>query len=142
MGESICRVLEFMGDEVLRVNHLGDWGTQFGMLILYLQEAFPDYISSTPDVSDLTQFYKQARKRFEEEPEFKKKAQEKVVALQKGDKDCLSAWKMLCEISMNYFKIIYKRLDVTIEEYGESFYNDKIPGVLKELEEKKLTKID
>lgn len=79
MGESICRVLEFLGDDVERVNHLGDWGTQFGMLILYLQEAFPDYKQNMPDVSDLTKFYKSSRARFDAEPDFKKRAQEKVV---------------------------------------------------------------
>lgn len=142
MGESICRVLEFLGDEVIRVNHLGDWGTQFGMLIHYLQEQYPNYIENTPDVSDLTNFYKEARAKFDSDAEFKKKSQEKVVALQKGDEDCRKAWKILCEVSMIYFNQIYKRLDISVKEYGESYYNSMIPDVLKELEEKKLTKID
>jgi arginyl-tRNA synthetase len=74
MGESICRILEFLGNDVVRVNHLGDWGTQFGMLILHMQEVFPDYKVNLPNVSDLNSFYKAAKKRFDEEPEFKKAA--------------------------------------------------------------------
>ena len=81
MGESICRILEFLGNEVLRVNHLGDWGTQFGMLILHMQQTYPDYLNNAPNVSDLSTFYKEAKQRFDADPEFKKAAQLKVVSL-------------------------------------------------------------
>ena len=82
MGESLCRILEFLDNDVERVNHLGDWGTQFGMLILYLQQEYPDYLDKTPNLSDLETFYKASKKKFDEDPEFKKQAQLKVVDLQ------------------------------------------------------------
>lgn len=142
MGESICRVFEFLGTDVKRVNHLGDWGTQFGMLIAHLQDEYPNYLKEMPNLKDLETFYKQSKKRFDEDAEFKKKAQLLVVDLQSGNEDCLKAWKVLCQISRQFFVTIYKRLDVTNEEFGESFYNSMIPSVLKELDEKKLTKMD
>merc|ERR1719182_691685 len=82
IGESCCRVLEFCGHEVHRLNHVGDWGTQFGMLIEYMKEKYPNFQKETPNVSDLQEFYKAAKKRFDESEEFKKKAQAAVVALQ------------------------------------------------------------
>ena len=142
MGESICRVFEFLGTDVKRVNHLGDWGTQFGMLIAHLQEKYPNYMDESPNLKDLETFYKESKKRFDDDMDFKKKAQLLVVDLQSGNEDCLKAWKVLCEISRQFFTTIYKRLDVTNEEFGESFYNSMIPSVLKELDEKKLTKMD
>lgn len=85
IGESICRILEFLGHKVHRVNHLGDWGTQFGMLICHLKEAYPDFLTSLPVLSDLTAFYKQAKDKFDNNPEFKKRAQLMVVELQNGN---------------------------------------------------------
>lgn len=70
-GDSICRIFEFMGFNVMRVNHVGDWGTQFGMLIGELDLSFPDFLENTPEISDLQTFYKRAKKRFDEDPEFK-----------------------------------------------------------------------
>ena len=75
IGESICRILEFMGHDVVRANHVGDWGTQFGMLIAYMKETFPDYETNQPDIKDLDTYYKQARHRFDSDPEFKKVSQ-------------------------------------------------------------------
>ena len=138
IGESICRILEYMGHEVVRANHVGDWGTQFGMLIAYMKETFPDYETNQPDIKDLDTYYKQARHRFDSDPNFKKISQETVVRLQAYDEDCIKAWKMICAVSRDYFQIIYKRLNITLDEFGESFYNKMIPDVIKELEDKGL----
>ena len=136
IGESTCRVLEYMGHDVVRANHVGDWGTQFGMLISYMKETFPNYQTELPDIKDLDTYYKEARQRFDSDPAFKKLSQETVVRLQAYDEDCIKSWKMICDVSREYFKIIYQRLNITVEEFGESFYNKMIPGVIKELEEK------
>ena len=85
IGESICRVLEFCGHTVSRINHVGDWGTQFGMLINHLKTAYPDFNEKPPNIADLTGFYKEAKKRFDEEEDFKKASQQAVVTLQSGD---------------------------------------------------------
>ena len=142
IGESICRILEFNGHDVKRVNHVGDWGTQFGMLINYLAISYPEYKTQMPSLSDLTTFYKAAKEKFDQDLDFKKKAQETVVTLQSGDPDCLFAWKVLCDISRQEFNKIYKRLDIKLDECGESFYNARIPVVVKECEEKGLVKLD
>ena len=81
MGDSICRVLEFLNHEVLRINHLGDWGTQFGMLIAELNDEFPDFLENPPPIADLVVFYKKAKKRFDNEEAFKKTSHENVVKL-------------------------------------------------------------
>ena len=135
IGESVCRILESVGCKVHRVNHVGDWGTQFGMLIQYLKEEYPSVTADSaelPNITDLTEFYKCAKQRFDESPEFKKTAQTNVVKLQSGDKECLAIWKMLCDVSRREFEKVYKRLDVTVTECGESFYNKKIPPVIEE----------
>lgn len=134
IGESVCRILEAVGHTVHRVNHVGDWGTQFGMLIQYLKESEQDESSSSASITDLTNFYKKAKERFDDSPEFKKLAQLNVVKLQSGDPECLKIWKMLCDTSRGEFEKVYSRLDVTLNECGESFYNDKIPAVIQEFE--------
>ena len=142
IGESLCRTLEFMGHNVKRVNHLGDWGTQFGMLIAHMEEAYPDYKVNLPVLSDLQTFYKAAKIKFEGNEEFKKKAQLTVVKLQSGDPDCLKAWQVICELSRIEFNKIYSRLQITVEEFGESFYNKMIPPIIKELEERGIVVVD
>lgn len=136
MGESISRVLEFLGHDVKRINHIGDWGSTFGMLIAHMKEEFPDFLEKQPQLSDLESFYVTAKKKFKENETFKKLAQEKTVLLQKGDEESLKAWKMWCDLSRQEYQKIYKRLNVTNYECGESFYNSLIPGMVKELEEK------
>jgi arginyl-tRNA synthetase len=81
IGDSICRILEYLGHDVLRVNHLGDWGTQFGMLIAELNDEFPDFLTNPPPIEDLVVFYKRAKKRFDAEEDFKKVSHENVVKL-------------------------------------------------------------
>jgi arginyl-tRNA synthetase len=142
MGESTCRLFEYLGNTVHRINHIGDWGTQFGMLISHLFDEYPNYLETLPDLKDLESFYIAAKKRFDSDPEFKKRSQETVVLLQSGDAKCLKAWKVICDVSRGFFSKLYKRLDITNNEFGESFYNPMIPSVIQELEEKTLIKLD
>mmetsp|Transcript_8479 Transcript_8479/g.19993 ORF Transcript_8479/g.19993 Transcript_8479/m.19993 type:complete len:625 (-) Transcript_8479:153-2027(-) len=139
IGETLCRVFEFCGHRVHRINHTGDWGTQFGMLINHLKTAYPEFLDNPPNISDLTTFYKEAKKRFDEDEAFKKASQESVVTLQAGDEYSLKCWQILCDISRQQFKMVYDRLEVFgMVEKGESFYNSRMPGVVKELREKGL----
>jgi len=135
LGESLCRVLEFSGHEVHRLNHVGDWGTQFGMLIEYMKETHPGFLDggAMPDISDLNAFYKASKKRFDEDEEFKKKSQLCVVGLQGGDELSRAAWQRICDVSRESFKIIYSRLGVKCLERGESFYNSMIKPLVDEL---------
>ena len=134
IGDSISRILEFLGHDVLRMNHLGDWGTQFGMLIAELNDEFPDFLDNPPNIQDLVVFYKRAKKRFDAEEDFKKTSQENVVKLQQGDERTFKGWQLLCSISEKEFQRIYDRLDITIENKGESFYNPLIKPMLEDLD--------
>ncbi|KAE9553127.1 hypothetical protein FO519_003644 [Halicephalobus sp. NKZ332] len=136
IGDSICRLLEFVGFEVMRINHVGDWGTQFGMLIAHLQDRFPNYLNETPPIGDLQAFYKESKKRFDEDEKFKVRAYECVVKLQNFDSDIVKAWKMICAVSRADFDKIYERLDIRIEERGESFYQQRMVDLVKEMEER------
>lgn len=132
-GDSICRIFEFLGYDVKRVNHVGDWGTQFGMLIQELHENFPNFLKDPPDISDLVAFYQKAKERFDADENFKKAAYENVVKLQGGDKTCLEGWKMLCDVSRKEFQKIYDYMDIKLEEVGESFYNPMLAPMVDEL---------
>lgn len=134
LGETLCRILEFSGHTVARINHVGDWGTQFGMLIEYINETYPNFLTERPEIGDLESFYKAAKKRFDSDPDFKLRAQRRVVALQSGEPFAREAWGILCDISRKSFAIIYDRLGVSLEERGESFYNDMIPSVVDKLD--------
>lgn len=142
IGESVCRILEYVGHTVHRINHVGDWGTQFGMLIQYLKEEYPNFTDTMPDIQDLTGFYKQAKQRFDENAEFKKASQINVVHLQAGDEDCLKIWRILCDVSRKEFQKVYSRLDINVKECGESFYNEKIPPVIEEFNKAGLVSIE
>ncbi|GBP30132.1 Arginine--tRNA ligase, cytoplasmic [Eumeta japonica] len=142
IGESICRVLEFLNHDVLRINHLGDWGTQFGMLIAHLQDEFPDYRTNSPPISDLQAFYKESKKRFDEDSEFKKRAYSCVVQLQSGQSEYIAAWKLICDVSRREFQKIYDRLDIQIIDRGESFYQSRMESLVKELKEKQFLEKD
>jgi len=136
IGESVCRLFEFLGHDVLRLNHVGDWGTQFGMLIAHLKDEFPDYAKTSPPISDLMAFYKDSKKRFDEDADFKKRAYESVVKLQSFDEDHIKAWNLICDVSRREFEKIYKRLNVTLTERGESFYQAKMEYIAKHLKER------
>ncbi|KAL9224552.1 hypothetical protein vseg_000576 [Gypsophila vaccaria] len=139
IGDTLAQMLEFSGVEVLRRNHVGDWGTQFGMLIEFLFEQFPQWENENEiPIQDLEGFYKQSKKRFDDDAIFKEKAQKAVVSLQGGDPRYRKAWAEICEISRREFQKVYERLGVQIEEKGESFYNPFIPSVLEVLNNKGL----
>ena len=140
IGDAIARILEFRGHHVLRLNHVGDWGTQFGMLIAYLREAYPAALttSNALDLGDLVTFYRQAKQRFDADEEFQDKARQEVVKLQAGVEDTQRAWQLLCEQSRREFEIIYDWLDIHLTERGESFYNPLLPTVVKDLEKSSL----
>ena len=135
IGDSIARILEFQGHDVLRLNHVGDWGTQFGMLICYLREAYPAALITADalDIGDLVSFYKQAKKRFDEDEAFKEASRNEVVKLQSGAEDSQKAWQLLCEQSRREFQVIYDLLNIKLIERGESFYNPLLPAVVEDL---------
>lgn len=142
IGESICRLFEFLGHDVLRLNHVGDWGTQFGMLIAHLQDKFPNYLIESPPISDLQAFYKESKKRFDEDEVFKKRAYKCVVYLQSKEPDFIKGWNLICDVSRKEFQKIYNSLDITLQERGESFYQDMMPLVVKEIEDKGFVQLD
>ncbi|CBN57243.1 Arginyl-tRNA synthetase [Kamptonema sp. PCC 6506] len=135
IGDCLARILEFQGHDVLRLNHVGDWGTQFGMLIAYLREVYPEALTTADalDLGDLVDFYRKAKKRFDEDETFKETARQEVVRLQAGAEDTRRAWNLLCEQSRREFQVIYDLLDIKLTERGESFYNPLLPGVVEDL---------
>jgi len=143
-GDSVARVLGFLGGEVIRANHLGDWGTQFGMLIQYLDE-HPEASwheaelgAGESAVSALDELYKAARETFDEDPAFADRARARVVSLQSGDADTVAVWRDIVAESEKVFQQIYERLGVLLtpdDSMGESFYNDRLAGTVDELSE-------
>lgn len=144
IGDSIARILEFLGHDVLRLNHVGDWGTQFGMLITHLRDVCPEAMqtASNVEIGDLVEFYKQAKQRFDSDEQFKQKSREAVVELQSGAESARLAWQVLCAQSRKEFQKIYDRLDIDIQERGESFYNPLLPEVVADLERLQLLEED
>ncbi len=143
IGDALARLFEFLGHDVLRLNHIGDWGTQFGMLIAYLRSEAPAVLEGREptDLPSLMNWYRAAKKRFDEDPAFKKESQLQVVKLQGGDEVALASWKMICDISRRAFEEIYAFLDVRLIERGESFYNLFLPGVVADLEARNMITI-
>lgn len=133
IGESISRLLKFLGHDVLPLNHVGDWGTQFGMLIAHLEDKFPNFAEVSPPISDLQAFYKESKTRFDSDEAFKKRAYNRVVKLQSGDPITVKAWTLICDVSRIEFQKLYDRLDVSIIERGESFYQSRMESLVKEL---------
>ncbi|WP_433885883.1 arginine--tRNA ligase [Pseudomonas vranovensis] len=137
IGDAVSRVLEFLGDDVIRQNHVGDWGTQFGMLMAYLQE---NPITSD-ELSDLENFYRAAKKRFDESEEFADRARGLVVKLQAGDPECLKLWTRFKDISLSHCQKTYELLNVKLtmaDVMGESAYNDDLANVVSDLKAKGL----
>jgi len=138
LGDALARLLEFRGHTVIRQNHVGDWGTPFGMLIEHLID-LEGQATAGLEVGDLSSFYKAARKKFDEEPGFAERARRRVVALQGGDPKTLEQWRVLVDISKRYFATVYDLLDVTLRDgdvAGESLYNDKLVPLVEELEKR------
>jgi arginyl-tRNA synthetase len=134
IGDAVARVLEFLGDDVIRQNHVGDWGTQFGMLLAYLEE---NPAVAETELSDLEQFYRAAKQRFDESSEFADRARELVVKLQAGDPDCLRLWTRFNEISLSHCQKVYDRLNVKLtadDVKGESAYNAELGDIVTSLQ--------
>ncbi|XP_075914681.1 arginine--tRNA ligase, cytoplasmic [Petromyzon marinus] len=142
IGDSTSRLYEFLGHEVLRLNHIGDWGTQFGMLIAHLVDRFPNYTEQPPPIADLQAFYKESKLRFDEDPSFRSRAYEYVVRLQSKEEAILRGWSLICDISRREFQKIYDSLGVRLEERGESFYQSLMQDVVEELKQKGLLQED
>ncbi|MBA7569606.1 Arginine--tRNA ligase [subsurface metagenome] len=150
IGDCICRVLEFEAHKVIRQNHIGDWGTQFGMLIAYLfyektatrmEKVFGKRPDDAFDISSTEQLYREAKKEYDSDPDFARRSREFVVALQKREQRALNYWKEIVALSINECQVIYNQLGVSLspdDVKGESEYNDYLPDVVGELREKKL----
>ena len=141
IGDAVVRTLEFLGHNVIRANHLGDWGTQFGMLIANMQRKEQEGADVSMDISDLEGFYRESKVLYDEDEEFGKTARNFVVRLQSGDEYCLEKWKQLVAITLKQNQRNYDRLSVSLTDdnvMGESMYNDMLPGVVADLKEKGL----
>lgn len=142
IGDAIVRVLEFLGHRVIRQNHLGDWGTQFGMLIEHLVEQ--GWGGKEQRIGDLNALYRQAQQRYESDEAFAERARRRVVALQKGEAEERAIWQKLIDESMRHFQAIYERLGVRLtpqDVRGESFYNAMLPEVVEDLLKRGLAEI-
>jgi arginyl-tRNA synthetase len=140
IGDTLAKLLEFLGDEVIRQNHIGDWGTQFGMLIAYLEEQGAD--GNTTELKDLEQFYKDAKIRFDQSEDFANTAREYVVKIQSGDKYCLTLWQSFIDASLGHCEEVYSKLGVNLtrdDVRAESFYNPQLPSIITTLQKKGLS---
>ena len=139
IGDAVVKCLEFLGHEVKRQNHMGDWGTQFGMLLAHLQDKLLQNEVAETALSDLENFYREAKVRFDSEEGFADKSREYVVRLQGGDGECLSLWQNFIDVSISHSEEVYEKLNVTLTRehvMGESAYNKDLANVITELKEK------
>ncbi|WP_345872088.1 arginine--tRNA ligase [Shewanella algae] len=138
IGDSVVRALEFLGHKVIRQNHVGDWGTQFGMLLAYMEELrAQNGENANLELSDLESFYRAAKLRFDESAEFATRARQLVVELQSGDEYCNKLWREFNDISLSHCHEVYQRLGVSLtraDVHGESAYNDDLEQVVKDLD--------
>src|SRR5690606_22176522 len=144
IGDAVVRLLEWQGHDVIRQNHIGEWGTPFGMLIEHLLDIGEAEAAKSLSVGDLNGFYQAARRKFDADDAFKDRARARVVKLQSGDPTTLRLWKILVEESKKYFLTVYDLLDVTLtadDFFGESFYNDQLQSVVDELDKLGLLRI-
>jgi arginyl-tRNA synthetase len=140
IGDAAVRTQEFLGHNVIRANHVGDWGTQFGMLIAYLEKQQQENAGEMA-LADLEAFYRDAKKHYDEDAEFAERARGYVVKLQGGDEYCREMWRKLVDITMAQNQIAYQRLNVTLTRdnvMGESLYNPMLPGIVADLKAKGL----
>lgn len=143
IGDCLARLFEYLGYDVVRHNHIGDWGTAFGMLIAYMKDEVPQVFTGAQktDLTHLMTWYKASKKRFDEDPHFKRRAQLEVVALQQGEQEAGEAWEMICSISRKAYQEIYDMLDVRLIERGESYYNPYLANIVADLEHKGLVQV-
>ncbi|WP_312140480.1 arginine--tRNA ligase [Atlantibacter hermannii] len=140
IGDAAVRTLEFLGHNVIRANHVGDWGTQFGMLIAYLEKQQNENAGEMA-LADLEGFYREAKKHYDEDEAFAERARNYVVKLQSGDEYCREMWRKLVDITMTQNQITYERLNVTLtrdDVMGESLYNPMLAGIVADLKAKGL----
>lgn len=140
IGDAAVRTLSFLGHNVIRANHIGDWGTQFGMLIAYLEKQQNEQHADIA-LSDLEAFYREAKQTYDEDEVFAERARSYVVKLQGGDEYCRSMWRKLVDITMSHNQLVYDRLNVTLTRsnvMGESLYNDMLPDIVADLRKKGL----
>ncbi len=136
IGDTLANLLTFLGDRVIRQNHIGDWGTQFGMLVAYLEEQHSD---TSANLKDLESFYKAAKSRFDADESFANKAREYVVRIQSNDAHCLVLWQRFIDISLQHCEDVYRELSVKLtreDVKAESFYNDDLVNVIDDLNAK------
>ena len=142
IGDSVVRTLEFLGHKVIRQNHVGDWGTQFGMLLAYMEELqAKDDSKASLELSDLETFYRAAKVRFDESEQFATRARNLVVELQSGDEYCNKLWREFNDISLSHCHEVYEKLGVSLtrnDVHGESAYNDDLAQVVADLEAQNL----
>jgi arginyl-tRNA synthetase len=145
IGDALARTLRFLGHKVIPQNHIGDWGTPFGMLIEHMLELGTDAAERELSVGSLNEFYQAARKKFDADPAFAERARTRVVKLQAGDEATLADWRVLVTASRRYFTDIYRRLDIELSDQdvrGESAYNAMLPSVASDLEAKGVARLD
>ena len=141
IGDAVVRALEFRGDKVIRQNHMGDWGTQFGMLIAHLSDKLASNEVAETALADLENFYREAKVRFDEEEGFADRARADVVKLQSGDEQCAKLWQQFIDISISHSEEIYEKLNVSLKRsdiMGESAYNPDLSTVIDELMAKEI----
>ena len=147
IGDAVVRTLEFLGHAVVRQNHVGDWGTQFGMLLAYLEEQKSEESDTelSRELGDLEGFYRAAKQRFDESDAFATRARSLVVKLQAGDEDCLALWREFNSVSLSHCQAVYDRLGVSLtpaDVRGESAYNDDLAQVVSDLDARGLLSED
>ncbi len=143
IGDSLVKIHRFLGNKVIKRNHVGDWGTQFGMLLAYMSTMSSEEIAV--ELKDLENFYRQAKIRFDNDPEFAKSAHHYVNLLQQKTEKIYDLWRKFIKISIEHCQEIYRRLEVELEEndiWGESRYNDQLPTIVDELLNKQIAVIN
>ncbi len=138
VGDAVVRILEYLGHTVIRANHLGDWGTQFGMLIEYLLDVGEESARQQLSTGEINAFYQAARQKFDGDTSFAERSRRRVVALQSGDDESLRLWQVVVDDSKQYYNTIYQRLGVTLTDADlapESFYNPMLASVCDELQD-------
>jgi len=136
IGDAAARMLEALGHQVIRQNHVGDWGTQFGMLVTYLQELTDSDGAAQSALADLEEFYRAAKKQFDDDSEFAERSRLAVVALQAGNSEVRALWQRFIDLSLSHCQALYERLGTTLratDVMAESAYNDALPSVIESL---------
>lgn len=139
IGDAVVKVLEFLGHKVIRQNHMGDWGTQFGMLLAHLSDKLEHNEVAETALSDLENFYREAKVRFDEEDGFADRAREYVVKLQSGEAKCMELWHQFIDVSIAHSEEVYDKLNVSLKRediMGESAYNADLANVISDLKAK------